>query len=125
MYLIDSYALVEYFKGSAEGKRASQYIESGNSSTTTMTIAELAEKYEREKLDFKEDLKFILSRIELIDLNFKIALIAGKINATRKKLVKDWGMADSIILATANFFGIKVITGDEHFKDIKEVIMIN
>ena len=33
-------------------------------------------------------------------------------------------MADSIILAIARIFSAKVVTGDPHFKDVSEAIMI-
>ena len=43
----------------------------------------------------------------------------------RKKKIKNWRMADSIILATARLVNTKVVTGDGHFKDlINKVIMI-
>ncbi|RLE79846.1 MAG: type II toxin-antitoxin system VapC family toxin, partial [Thermoprotei archaeon] len=36
-----------------------------------------------------------------------------------------WGLADSIVLATARKSKAKVITGDEHFRDLAgEVILI-
>ena len=47
-YVIDSYAWVEYFRGSSEGKTAQKYIEHENCATSSVTIAELSEKYKRE-----------------------------------------------------------------------------
>lgn len=41
-----------------------------------------------------------------------------------KKRIKGWGMADSIILATARVSDAKVITGDEHFKGLKEAVFL-
>jgi predicted nucleic acid-binding protein len=32
--------------------------------------------------------------------------------------VRDWGLADSIVLATARELGAKVVTGDKHFIDL-------
>jgi predicted nuclease of predicted toxin-antitoxin system len=34
-------------------------------------------------------------------------------------MVRDWGLADSIILATARKEDAKVVTGDKHFIDLK------
>ena len=123
-YIIDSYAWVEYFKGSEQGEVAKDFIENKNSATSVITIAELSEKYEREGKDFKEDFDFILSQTKIIQLNSEIALLSGKINYENKKKIKNWGMADAIILATAKNNKSKVVTGDEHFRNLDSV-MIN
>jgi predicted nucleic acid-binding protein len=51
--------------------------------------------------------------------------VAGELNFERKKRVKGWGMADSIILATARRAGSRIVTGDSHFRDLtEETIML-
>jgi len=61
----------------------------------------------------------------VVDLSFDIAVPAGKIDVERKRKVRNWGLADSIILAIARASNAKVVTGDEHFADlIDEVVMI-
>jgi predicted nucleic acid-binding protein len=50
--------------------------------------------------------------------------LAGEINHSQKKVVKGWGMADSLILATARNTPAKVVTRDHHFEDLAETIMI-
>lgn len=123
-YVIDSYAWVEYFRGTEEGAAAKEYIEQKSNATCSITIAELAEKYKKENKDFSEDYEFIVSKSEIIDLSSDIALAAGEINFDNKKKIKNWGMSDSIILATARMSNAKVVTGDEHFRNLNEV-MIN
>lgn len=122
-YIIDSYAWVEYFKGSKQGEMAKEFIESKNSATSVITIAELSEKYEREAKKFDEDLRFIISQTKIIALNIELALFAGKINNENKKKIKNWGMADSIILATAKMNKISVVTGDEHFRNLNSIML--
>ena len=123
--VIDSYAWIEYFRGTSSGERAREFIESGSAATSPITLAELQEKYLREKWDsFETDLGFITTKTTLVPVDKKISLLAGKINHQNKKRIKDWGMADSIILATAKISSAKVVTGDTHFKDIPEAIMI-
>jgi predicted nucleic acid-binding protein len=53
-----------------------------------------------------------------------LARVAGEINFERKKRVKGWGMADSMILATARQSGSRIVTGDPHFRDLEETIML-
>jgi predicted nucleic acid-binding protein len=117
--VIDSYAWIEYFKGSASGRRAQEFIEKGSAATSAITLAELQEKYLREKWNsFDADSKFITTKTALIQIDRSVALLAGKINFQKKKEMRDWGMADSIILATANLASAKVVTGDSHFKNV-------
>ncbi len=124
-YVIDSYAWVEYFRGGAKGLSARRYIEGGRAATAAITLAELREKYLREKWGFfQEDLNFIATRTSLVPIDRSIALLAGEINYSQKKVAKDWGMADSIILATARSGSAKVITGDPHFRGLPETVLI-
>lgn len=123
--VIDSFAWLEYFAGSPAGLKAMPFIESGKSITPTIVIAELSEKYRGEKLSFKADLDFIAAKTRIVTLDSEIAEEAGVLSHDRKRLVKRWGLADSIILATARKHKGKVITGDEHFRDlVDEAVMI-
>ena len=93
----------------------------GSAATSTITLAELQEKYLREKWNtFELDIKFITNKTALIPVDPKVSLLAGKINFQYEKEKRDWGMSDSIILATAKISSAKVVTGDRHFKDIQE-----
>ncbi len=124
MYVIDSFAWIEYFAGSKAGEFAKRHIESSDSITPTIVIAELSEKYARLKQDFYNKLKFIMLKSRTIALSEDIAILAGTINMERKKQVGRWGLVDSIILATARLQNANVVTGDEHFRDLGEAIMI-
>ncbi len=124
-FVIDSYAWIEYFRGTPAGKAASKYIETNSSGTSTLTLAELREKYLRERWDFfEDDLNFMTTRSTVVTVDRSIALLAGEINHERKQVRKDWGMADSIILATARNGAAKVVTGDNHFEGLPDAIII-
>lgn len=123
--VIDSFAWVEYFLGSVAGGKAKPFIENSEGITPTIVIAELSDKYRRENLTFTEDLNFIIGKTRVVSLDAKIAQIAGILNHERKRKVKRWGLADSIILATAREHKARIVTGDEHFRDlVDETIMI-
>ncbi len=124
-YVIDSFAWIEYFVGSTEGAKVKPFVEGGKSMTPTIVIAELSGKYRKENLSFDEDLNFITGKTRVIPLDSKIANEAGKLNHERKNRVRRWGLADSIVLATAREHNAKIVTGDEHFRDLpEETIMI-
>ncbi|OFX17412.1 hypothetical protein A3K71_05405 [archaeon RBG_16_50_20] len=125
IYVIDSFAWIEYFLGSAAGSNARPFIEGGKGVTPTIVIAELAEKYRRAKLAFAGDLDFITSKTRVVSLDTGIAERAGALNHERKRVAKRWGLADSIILATARHHNAKIVTGDEHFRDlVDETLMV-
>jgi len=124
-FVIDSYAWIEYFRGTNAGGRAKDYIESKEAATSGISVAELKEKYLREGWHyFDADLLFITSVTIMIPVDKAIAILAGEINFERKKRVRNWGMSDSIVLATARKASAKVVTGDPHFKDTRESIFI-
>ncbi len=117
-YVVDSFAWLEYFSGSTAGTRAKSFIEGSKGITPTIVIAELSEKYQREKLAFDEDLDFIISRTRIASLDTKIAEKAGILSYERKRQIRHWGMADSIVLATAREHKAKIVTGNKHFQDL-------
>jgi len=122
--VLDTFAWIEYFAGSEQGEKARQYIESGDAITPSIVIAEFADKYEREGMNPKERLSFIRTKSSVSSLDDIIAETAGRISAQRRTKVKGWGLVDSVILATARTVEAKVVTGDEHFRDLEEAIMI-
>jgi predicted nucleic acid-binding protein len=123
--VIDSFAWFEYFLGSRAGARARPYVESSKGITPTIVIAELSEKYRREDLAFTEDLDFIVGKTRVVPLDARIAQKSGTLSHERKRKVARWGLADSIVLATAREYKAKIVTGDEHFRDLAdETIMI-
>ncbi|MDW8033645.1 MAG: type II toxin-antitoxin system VapC family toxin [Nitrososphaerota archaeon] len=130
-YVIDAYAWIEYFRGSKPGEKARHYIEEENSATPTIVIAELSRKLLKEvekgvesSEGRKAKLEFIGTVTEIVDLSHSIAELSGEIDIERKNRVKNWGLADSIILATARKSGAKVVTGDNHFADLKDEAII-
>ncbi len=62
-YVIDSYAWIEYFRGTESGRKTRKYIESDSATTSALTLAELKEKYLRERWSFfDEDMAFMTAR---------------------------------------------------------------
>ncbi|MEM3378370.1 MAG: type II toxin-antitoxin system VapC family toxin [Candidatus Bathyarchaeia archaeon] len=130
-YVIDAYAWIEYFRASKSGEIAKEYIESDDTATPTIVVAEISRKLLQEIAIGNETpegrmkcLEFIRAKSRIIELDFETAAEAGKIDVEMKKKVKSWGLADSIILCTARSLKGKVVTGDEHFRGLEETIFI-
>ena len=130
-YIIDAYAWIEYFKASELGAIAREYIEDEHSATPTIVISEISRKLQKEITLGNETpdgrlkrLEFIRATSRIVDLDFEIAADAGKLNVDLKEKAKGWGLADSIILSTAKNFSAKVVTGDDHFRQLNDVIFL-
>ena len=130
-YIIDSYAWIEYFRASKSGETARKYIESQDSITPTIVVSEVSRKLMKEIELGNETmegrtqrLEFIRSSSCIVELDFEMAVEAGRIAVEMKKKEKGWGLADSIVLCLARSKQGKVVTGDLHFKELDNVIFI-
>jgi predicted nucleic acid-binding protein len=130
-FVIDAYAWIEYFKASILGEVAKDYIEGKDSITPTVVVSEVSRKLQREievgnetKEGRLKRLEFMRANSQIIDLDFDIAVDAGKTNVDLGDKAKGWGLADSIVLCTAKKVKGKIVTGDEHFRELEEVIFL-
>ncbi|MBS3149446.1 type II toxin-antitoxin system VapC family toxin [Candidatus Woesearchaeota archaeon] len=118
--LVDSWAWIEYFKGSNLGIKAKNVIESGEQLLiSTINISEIYHFLLNNKMDAEKLIKFVLDSSFVIQLDTQIAIKAANIKFTKKL-----GMADAIVLATAEENNAMILTGDDDFKNIKNVIYI-
>lgn len=124
-YVIDSYAWIEYFRGTEPGRKVRPYIEGNSAAISVLSLAELREKYLREGWrSFDQDAAFITTRTSVIPVDRQTAVLAGELNHERKAVAHGWGMADSIILATARATSAKVVTSDRHFDGLPDAILV-
>jgi predicted nucleic acid-binding protein len=123
--VLDSFAWIEYFNGTTAGEKVRDVLETGLVVTPAIVVAELSEKHKRLNREFGPKYDFVKARTSVVPLEEELARMAGELNFERKKRVKGWGMADSIILATARRAGSRIVTGDPHFRDLtEETIML-
>ena len=130
-HVIDTYAWIEYFRASREGETARKYIEQEGSATPAIVVAEVSRKLLHEveaghetRDDRVKHLEFIRSATQILELNFDEAANAGELDVEMKKKIRGWRLADSIILLAAKVGKARVVTGDEHFRTVKEAILI-
>ena len=121
--IIDSYAWVEYFIGSEKGENVKKLIKQ-QCYTSIVSLAEITEWCLKNNKDIEKRINLIKSQSEILIINERIAILAAKINHERKKMIAGWGMMDSLILATALSYNLGIVTGDKHFSDIENVIIL-
>jgi len=127
-YVIDSYAWLEYFTGTSAGEKVRDILDSTAHERLTPSIC-VAEVYAKslrveglEKAELRRN--FIKIRSAVVPLTEELAVEAAKIDVEMKERVVGWGLADSIVLATTRGRKAKVITGDEHFKELADTVYI-
>lgn len=124
-HVIDAYAWIEYLDGSDSGKKVASIIENDDTiHTCAITLGEVVSKVARKGKDAKIAYDVLLSNSQIITVDEEISLQAGLIHCEMRKTIKDFGLADAYILAAARKLKSKILTGDPHFQEIKEAIMI-
>ena len=125
--VFDAYAWVEYALDSPKAALVGDLLDRASEAyTPASVVAELIDSMLRHGIAHEtvdRILNFIRSRTVVVPIDSEIADRAGNLNFVKKKTVKDWGMLDSLVYATATDRG-SILTGDPHFKDIPGVIYI-
>jgi uncharacterized protein with PIN domain len=126
--IFDTYAWVEYALDGPKAERVAQLLESASEAITPASaLAELKESMLRQGIRapvMNQILTYIKSRTTVAGIDSTVAELAGEINFTQKRTIKNWGMLDSFVYAAARLRRGTVLTGDPHFKQLKDVIYI-
>lgn len=124
-YVIDSYAWIEYLDGTEAGLMVrKKLLKNPEIYTSSISVAEVVSKTKRVKKDIDIAYNSILRNSFIINADEKISKEAGILHAEIRNKIKDFGLADAFVLATARMLNAKIITGDQHFKGFKEAILI-
>lgn len=124
-YLIDSYAWIEYLDGTSKGLKVKKILTSESEIfTLSLTITEIISRVKRMNKDVEIAYKAITSNSKVVQIDQETAKQAGLFHAEMRKKIKDFGLVDSLIYLTAKKLNAKIVTGDEHFRNIKEAILI-
>jgi predicted nucleic acid-binding protein len=123
--LIDTYAWMEIFSGSLWGHRALASLEKYSpQAISVLTLYELqcrvGDLYGEEKT--ASLLATITAHAEILLVDSRIAVAAGRIKAGQKRAGSGMGAVDCLILATARIHRLKILTGDRHFTGLEETI---
>jgi predicted nucleic acid-binding protein len=113
--------------GTKTGENAKAIIENSEEKITpSICLAEVyAKTLKVESQEIAEKQKtFIKEKSALVPLDELIAVEAAKVQVRMKIEIDGWGLADSIVYATAIIKKAEVVTGDEHFKKLKNVLFI-
>jgi predicted nucleic acid-binding protein len=131
--VIDAYAWIEVFLGSEKGRKVKEILEQADELYTPDTVlAEIARKYLREGADERTTdtrLETITTASNVSQIDIKVALEAARchtqlVKNARKGKLKSPSLFDAIVLAVGKVVKAKVVTGDEHFRNLPETVWI-
>jgi predicted nucleic acid-binding protein len=131
--VIDTYAWIELLIGSEKGNKVKELLENAEEVYTPSTVlAETARKFLREGTDEKTInawLEIITTASVITQIDSATALEAAKCQlelSQQAKISKQNtpSLFDAIVYATAKINQCRIITGDEHFKNLPQTIWI-
>ncbi len=131
--VVDAYAWVELFIGTEKGLEVKKILERAEELYTPGTVlAEIARKYLREGASsktVKARLQTIYSASDVADLDLETASEAAKcypeLAAQAKNLkLNSPSLFDAVVLGTGRILKSRIVTGDEHFRNLPETIWI-
>lgn len=124
--VVDSWAWIEYLGGSPKGETVRDIVENKKIAayTSSVSLAEVVSKFLRQHRDPEEAVKGIAALSHILPADAESAVAAGKIHADVHARARDFGLADAFVLAAARKLGAHVLTGDPHFKQFPETILI-
>jgi len=120
MKTFDSWAWVEYFKGSPIGEKIREMVLGEEVlSTPSICLAEIKAKYLTGGQNPEERLRFIKSRTSIVNVDAAVAEAAADLKVNHRL-----HMVDALVLACAQSLAADLVTGDKHFRGIPGIVML-
>ncbi len=120
--MADSWALIDFMQKGPHWETVRRYLVSSEEIVVTpLLVSELYYRIEEKEDEATalEAVRFVRERTRICELSVETAVAAGKTHLKEKL-----PLVDAFTLAVARKENAKVLTGDPHFKKIKEVIFL-
>jgi len=124
--IIDTYGWIEYFNGSKKGEIVKKIIHNNKNKTVTLEccIAEIRIYCLRNNLDFNRALHLIKTSSYVFPISIDTWLDAAQIKFEIRKNRPGFGIIDAILISKQKENKAKIVSGDPHFKDLKDITYI-
>jgi len=125
-YLIDTHGWIEYFLATEKGKKVQEIIQNENNTcfTAECTFAELKSWALRTKHAFDEVEKVVDSQSTALAIQRSDWLSAADLRHEMRKTRKDFGLIDAVILAKQQEHKCVLVSGDDDFKGLSNVVFL-
>ena len=126
IYIIDSYAWIEYFIGSKKGEVLKKlFLERKNKFfTVECCLAEIKGWCLREDQDFDKLFRIVKSNSSVLQIMEYEWINAAKEKFEQRKMQKTFGLIDAVILTKQKELNCKIISGDKHFKSLNNILFM-
>jgi len=122
--LFGTHPWIELLNDGPKGKLVAGLMEQEQPAIATPSLSELTSWAFRNELDAKSILEKVKEASLVLPLTEEVAQLAGELHFLYKKETPGWGMVDSMIYATALTHGLKLVSGDKHFKGKQNVVFL-
>lgn len=124
--IMDAYGWIEYFYGSSNGEIVRGILNDHNNQifTHSVTLAETISNVKRKGFDAEVAYNLIQQHSLIINTQEDFSKEVGLLHAEMRKKISDFGLADTFVLLFSQKEQATIVTGDPHFKDIKNVIFL-
>jgi predicted nucleic acid-binding protein len=123
-FVLETSAWIEYFDGTKLGERCKDIIEQGDISTSIITLVELFDRLIRKCYEVDAHINFVLSRARIIPISRTIGKQAAICKNEMTKEHPQFGSADGIHLPGAIHKEVMLITKDNDFAGLKNVMLL-
>ena len=125
-YILDTYAWVEYFSGTKKGEVVRKLFDDTKNEFLSIecSISELRGWSIREKKDFGKLYGIVKANSQIETVDLQDWLKAAEIKSEMRRTMSDFGLIDAILVAKQKRYECKVVSGDPHFENLKDVVYL-
>jgi predicted nucleic acid-binding protein len=126
-YLLDSYAWIEYFLATQSGEVVRTILEDEDNLCfiSVLSLTEVVIKLKKLNLDWTSALSSMKSLSSSLPIDSDTSIEAAHLYLEKRKLFRDIGIVDVIIMVQARREHLTIVTGDtDHFKGEKNTIFL-
>ena len=126
IYIADTHAWIEYLNGSKKGIMLQHILENQKNKIITIEccIAEIISYSLREGRDYAKAIEVIKSNSVILPITSDIWIEAAIIRFELRKKIAHFGLIDAILVSKQKELNCKVVSGDPHFKTLKNVVYV-
>lgn len=123
IYIIDTYAWIEYVNGSNKALMLKRLFDNLENKFITLEccIAELVGFSLKKGIRSKGIIELVRANSIILPVLTKNWIESAKIKLEIRKKVPNFGLIDAILISKQKELNCKIISGDPHFKNIKNV----
>ena len=130
---IDSFAWVELIGQTRLGVKSKDLMEAAEACfTPAIVLAEVAHKCLRDGFDepqIQQELRAMVESSAVVPIGPELAVDAASATRELRELAKAQrlsppGLGDGLVLATARRTGSRLLTGDAHFRELRETVWL-